>query len=418
MNNNSDDSFDNYPTEELVSTDSTEPPYFPPEGIIEELVSDNGLDESSQSDFISIVSIPNLLDSLNKFTFTRPTPVQEQALPLALQGRDLLIEAETGSGKTLTFVIPLIAHLKQSVTDRSTVGLIITPTRELAQQVYQVIQQLVPKENPTLVVGGVRSREQFSSLNKGSRVIVGTPGRILDLVRGRKIDLRNCSFFALDEADEMLSMGFLEDVQAIIRNLPKNRQGILVSATLNPRVEILASHVLSRPETITVAREIRQNIDLKVDHMYVNVGSGLMDKGRCLVNVIEKYRPRSAIVFCNTKSDTELVEAILKRQGFDAERLNSDLHQQDRFNVMSKLKGERLNLLIATDIAARGIDADIDLVINYSLPELPESYVHRTGRTGRAGRSGRALTIIAPMDIPKFHNIRKSLDFDFAEVEI
>ena len=361
-----------------------------------------------------------LSEKLENIGISQPTEVQHQAVPLALKGQDLLVEAETGSGKTMTFVLPLLAHLKQGVSRSSTVALVVTPTRELAQQVASVIESLAPEssDSPVVVVGGVNQKYQVRDLRRNPGLVVGTPGRILDLMRQRQIDLRSCSFFALDEADEMLSMGFLEDVQAILRHLPTHRQGIMVSATISPRVELLASHVLNRPEVLAIEKKERESEESKVEHLFVSVGSGLMDKGRMLVRLIEHYHPRSAIVFCNTKSDTELVEAILKRQGFDAEKLNSDLHQKQREAVMDKLRGDRLNLLIATDLAARGIDIEqIDLVVNYTLPEQAESYVHRTGRTGRAGRAGRAISLIAPLDIPKLHILKKSIGAIFDELE-
>jgi len=381
-------------------------------------VQPNLKDVEDQISFEDITEHPEILESLSKNNFTNPTPVQAAAIPAALKGKDLIIQAQTGSGKTLAFAIPLIQRLmeKKPPTDKTFV-MVLSPTRELAEQISNVVSILHPEVKPVCVIGGVDIKKQINALNKDRRFVVGTPGRVLDLMRQKELSLRQCEFFALDEADEMLSMGFLEDVRAILTRLPDKRQGIFVSATITPRVDMLANSFLNKPEKVIL--EVSEDLKPKIDHIFSEVGSDLMAKPRALCDIIETRRPSSAIIFCNTKSDTALVEALLRRRGFDARRLNSDLTQSQRQKVMKKIKEGELQFLIATDIAARGIDIEeMELVINYTIHDQPETYVHRTGRTGRAGRQGSAISLIGPRDFGSFHFIKKVLDLDFIKAEL
>jgi ATP-dependent RNA helicase DeaD len=218
----------------------------------------------------------------------------------------------------------------------------------------------------------------------------------------------------LDEADEMLSLGFIEEVTDILKRLPKERQGLFLSATISPRITMLANQYLQSPKTIVV--ESDSGSAPEIEHLYVSVGPELTAKVKALAAILDTRAPRSCIVFCNTKSDTEFVEVYLKRRGYDALRLNSDLAQKDRNRVMDLLRDDKLKVLIATDIAARGIDiSQIDLVIQYSLHDQPETYVHRSGRTGRAGRHGCAISLIGPVDGSNFHLLKKAVDFEIRE---
>jgi ATP-dependent RNA helicase DeaD len=246
---------------------------------------------------------------------------------------------------------------------------------------------------------------------------VGTPGRILDLLRQKVLQLNRCRYFALDEADEMLSMGFIEDIRTILSRLPDRRQGMFVSATITGRVEMLARSFLTKPGLILIGDF---NTDIPdIEHLYCEVGGELMAKPQALCDLIETMRPRSAIIFCNTKSDTNLVEALLRRRGFDARRINSDLNQNKRDRIMNQIRAEELQFLVATDIAARGLDIEqIDLVVNYSIHDQTETYIHRTGRTGRAGRSGKAVSLIGPRDHGAFHFLKKVVDFDFRKLPL
>ncbi len=359
------------------------------------------------------------IEKLNSAGIFTPTEVQARAIPAALSGADLIVQAHTGSGKTIAFVLPLLMKL-HSVPKRldSTFGLVITPTRELALQVHSVIASLAGNVRPVCLIGGAGIREQIRELKKDARIIVGTPGRILDLLQRREVNLRGCRQFVLDEADEMLSMGFLEEVREILRRLPVRRQGFFFSATITPRVQNLSYQFLKSPLLVTVSGENESAEE--IEHFYMNVEGGMVaDRARALCALIESEAPDSAIIFCNTKSDTELVEVFLRRRGFDVGRLNSDLSQKERAAIMARLRNGTLRILVATDVAARGLDIeDLDLVVNYNIHQEPEMYVHRTGRTGRAGKSGRAVSLIAPGDFSVFHGLRKRLNIEMRELPV
>jgi ATP-dependent RNA helicase DeaD len=250
--------------------------------------------------------------------------------------------------------------------------------------------------------------QQLKELETDRRIIVGTPGRVLDHMQQRTILLRKCQYFVLDEADEMLSMDFLEPITEILRRLPAQRQGLFVSATITPRVESLASSFLRNPRQIVIDTPGEEQPQIR--HRYCEVSGELTAKMTALCDILEVENPTSAIIFCNTKSDTELVEKFLRRRGFDARCINSDLNQKQRDYVMAKIRARELRYLVGTDIAARGIDiAQIDLVVNYALPQDSESYVHRTGRTGRAGRSGEAISLVGPQDFMAFTNLKRTV---------
>ncbi|MDD2942143.1 MAG: DEAD/DEAH box helicase [bacterium] len=373
--------------------------------------------------FSEILQPGFLLDQTKTLGFTTPTPVQAAVIPRALAGLDVVAQAKTGSGKTLAFVLPLLEKL---LTNKSTssaasssgpFGLVVTPTRELALQIETVIKSLKPDCSTCLVIGGTSYEKQEKQLNEDPEIVVGTPGRILDLMRQKILRLKHCGYFVLDEADEMLSMGFLEDVRAILSRLPNKRQGLFISATITPRVDMLANSFLNKPEKIVI-RTLETDVPL-IEHLYCDVAGDLMAKPRALCDIIETSRPATAIIFCNTKSDTQLVEVLLRRRGFDARRINSDLSQSQRNKVMTRIRNKDIQFLVATDIAARGLDLDeLELVVNYSIHDQPETYVHRTGRTGRAGKSGRAISLVGPRDFGSFHFAKKVLEFDFQKMEL
>lgn len=343
--------------------------------------------------------------AVERLEFKSPTPVQRETIPRAIAGKDLIVQAQTGSGKTLAFVLPLLNHL-EAITDHSeTKGLIIVPTRELATQIAEVIQSVWGVRVPCLI-GGASSKGQIDDIEQERRIVVGTPGRLLDFIENRQIDLKSCSYFVLDEADEMLSMGFIEDVERILSRLPAKKQGLFISATITPNVQMLARRFLKDAEKVTIDTPL--DALPSIEHRYYEVGSELPAKASALCDLLETTKPRSAIIFCNTKSDTELVEVFLRRRGFDARRINSDLSQRQRDAVMGRIRSGELRFLVGTDIAARGIDiALLDAVVNYSLHEQPEVYVHRTGRTGRAGRSGVAMSLIGPSDFSAFKALQR-----------
>jgi ATP-dependent RNA helicase DeaD len=379
--------------------------------------------EEKKPTFAELIADPELAAALTQSKFITPTPIQEQTIPFAVGGKDLIIQAKTGSGKTLAYVIPIIAKVRRLKHEhRSPRILVLAPTRELANQVHDVIStvtSLLPEgriETPC-IIGGADMDAQIAKLEKDCRIVVATPGRTLDLMRQKKLKLDACKMFVLDEADEMLSSGFLEDIRIILSRLPDERQGLFVSATITPRVEMLANSFLEKPLHVLV--DSPEESMPPVEHLYADVGGDLMSKPNALCDIMETYRPGSAIVFCNTKSDTQLVEALLRRRGFEARRLNSDLSQKQRERVIKKIKNKDLPILVATDIAARGLDIEaLDMVINYSIHEQPELYVHRTGRTGRAGRSGIAISLVGPRDFGSFHFIKKVVAADFKKIEL
>jgi ATP-dependent RNA helicase DeaD len=367
--------------------------------------------------FKEIVTNGAVLAALDRLKIQVPTPVQAQAIPCALSGKDIIVQAKTGSGKTLAFVLPLLTHLERAADHRGTFALIVTPTRELANQICSVIASVTDKVTPCCLIGGASMRDQEEALNRDRRVIVGTPGRLLDFIRQRLIILRNCQYFVLDEADEMLSMGFLEEVRAILSRLPDRRQGLFVSATITPRVDMLANSFLTKPERIIINTVGEERAP--IEHLFCEVTNEITAKANAVCDLIETQRPRSTVIFCNTKSDTELVEVFLRRRGFNARRLNSDLPQRERDLIMAQIRAGELQILIATDIAARGLDVDlIDLVFNYAIPEEAEVYVHRTGRTGRAGRSGRAISLVGPQDFTAFQNLKRFVNFELTKLAL
>ena len=393
-----------------------------PETDSEETSTDSSVDQEPPVEFHSLLPAGDVLKAIDKLGYAHPTPVQAAALPLALNGKDLIAQAKTGSGKTLAYTIPLLLQLESATKSgnsslKDTYGLVVAPTRELATQVRDVILSLAPDAAPAVVIGGASMDKQIASLKSDARIVIGTPGRILDLMRQKALKLNRCRYFVLDEADEMLSMGFLEDVRTILSRLPDRRQGMFVSATITPRVDMLANSFLTRPESIVI--ETPEEDLPPIEHLFCEVGGDLMAKPSTLCDIIETYHPRSAIVFCNTKSDTTLVEALLRRRGFDARRINSDLSQAQRDRIMKKIRKQELQVLVATDIAARGLDIEqIDLVVNFSIHEQPESYVHRTGRTGRAGRKGRAISLVGPRDFGHFHHLNLMLsNIDFQKID-
>jgi superfamily II DNA/RNA helicase len=360
---------------------------------------------------------PELLAALHGLGITRPTPVQAQSIPSILEGGDHVIEAQTGSGKTLAFVLPILAKLCQAMPYHGNFALIITPTRELALQVNKIVASLLPQFQPACIIGGEKQEAQVKALRRDSRIIVGTPGRILDLIDQREILLRRCKMFVLDEADEMLSMGFIDEVRKILSRLPKERQGLFFSATITPRVLSLGSSFLANPKRIEITR--REEAAPKIEHLFCRVDGALTAKAEALAVYLRNNPPHSAIIFCNTKSDTELVEILLRKRGFEPKRLNSDLSQKERDRVMQSFRSGELRLLVATDVAARGIDiSDVELVVNYSLHETAETYVHRTGRTGRAGKSGTALSLVGPQDFTVFHSLSRKLPCTLSEISI
>jgi ATP-dependent RNA helicase DeaD len=342
--------------------------------------------------------------AIDAMGYVHPTPVQRAVFEPAVRGRSLVVQARTGTGKTAAFGLPMIDQLvKKSVA--AVQALVLCPTRELALQVSKELEQIAQFRGVRIaaVYGGAPMGRQIDQLASGAQIVVGTPGRVLDHLRRKTLDPSRIRIFVLDEADEMLSMGFAKELHAIVEHLPSGKQGLFFSATIPPDIERLAVHQLKDPEFVTLSSD--QVGALEVTHFVYVLRSG--SKEQQIVRILEVEDPESAILFCNTKEQTERLAEALQNKGFDADWLNGDLPQSDRERVMGKTKEGKLRFLVATDVAARGIDiSHLTHVINYDFPETAEGYVHRTGRTGRAGRTGTAISIIGPKDIGNLYLLR------------
>jgi ATP-dependent RNA helicase DeaD len=341
--------------------------------------------------------------AIDELGYTHPTPVQKAVFEPAVRGSDLVVQAQTGTGKTASFAMPLVDSLvKRSVS--AVQALVLCPTRELALQVNREVEALGKHRNIrcTAVYGGAPMPRQVEAIQAGAQVVVGTPGRVLDHLRRGTLDASAIKTFVLDESDEMLSMGFLPQITEILGFLPAAKQTLLFSATLPPDIRRYAERHLKNPQFLTLSGD---NIGaLSIEHtIYLSRGDKLSE----LMQVIEVENPESAIVFCNTRDETKRVAEALQNQGFTAGWLNADLAQNDREKVMAATRQGELRFLVCTDVAARGIDiSHLTHVINYDFPESAENYVHRTGRTGRAGRTGKAIALIEPGDIGNLYLMR------------
>jgi ATP-dependent RNA helicase DeaD len=332
------------------------------------------------------------LESLKAVGYEQPSPIQEQAIPVLLQGRDMIGQAQTGSGKTAAFGLPLMEHVDPS--DPEVQALVLTPTRELCIQVTQALRAYGIHKGIDVVAvfGGAPIKSQQAQLRDGGQVVVGTVGRVKDLISRSSLVLHDCRYVVLDEADEMLDLGFLEDVEKILGLTPNGRQTALFSATMPPEIRKLADRYLYDPEHVKVENQT-MTVDT-VEQFRIEVKQA--DKPEKLVEVLRAERPDQAIVFTRTKIRCDQLFKKLKDQGMNARALHGDMSQGSRDGVMLAFKGGRVPILVATDVAARGLDiSTVTHVINFDAP-TPDIYVHRIGRTGRAGRSGRAVTFLEP----------------------
>lgn len=372
---------------------------------------------TTSSDYLSDVSFADLqlseemLRAVEARGYRNPTPVQSRAIPEILAGRDLIVRSKTGTGKTAAFSIPIVEKLPKGA--RKPLALVLCPTRELALQVAQEVEALAEGQDLRVaaIYGGASMNQQIRALEEGAEVVVGTPGRVYDHIRRRTLDLREAQIAVLDEADEMLSMGFFEEVTRILDKLPKDRQTLLFSATLSPDIERIVSKYLVEPKTLLLSGDT-YTVE-GIEHVYYEVVEGY-PKPRNLLYLLELENPESAIIFANTRDDVSLLNAVLNRNGYDAEVLSGDLPQRERERVMAKVKRQEVRYLVATDLAARGIDiSDLTHVINYSLPEDPAVYLHRVGRTGRIGKTGTAISLVGGRDHMILDSLRKQFDIEF-----
>jgi ATP-dependent RNA helicase DeaD len=346
------------------------------------------------------------LHALQDVGYEQPSPIQEQAIPVLMEGRDMIGQAQTGSGKTAAFGLPMIEHVDP--TDHEVQALVLTPTRELCIQVTQALRTYGQRKDVDVVAvfGGAPIRSQQAQLRAGGHIVVGTVGRVLDLIQRASLILHSCRFVVLDEADEMLDLGFLEDVERILALTPNSRQTALFSATMPPPIRALADRYLYDPVTVKV-KAATLTVDT-VEQFAIEVKPG--DKADKLVDVLRAERPEQAIVFTRTKIRCDQLYRKLRDRGMNVRALHGDMSQGQRDGVMLAFKAGRVPVLVATDVAARGLDiSTVTHVINFDVPTSPDVYVHRIGRTGRVGRSGRAITFIEPRQKRELAAIEKHI---------
>lgn len=335
--------------------------------------------------------------------FEEATPIQSQAIPVILEGKDIIGQSQTGTGKTAAFGIPLLERINPE--DRRLQALILCPTRELAIQVSEEFRKLLKyKDNIRVlpIYGGQPIDRQIAALRKGTQVVIGTPGRVMDHMRRRTIKAETVQMMVLDEADEMLDMGFREDIETILVKIPEEHQTLLFSATLSPEILDITKRFQKNPEFIKIVR--KELTVPNIEQYYFDVKE--KTKLDALCRIIDVYDPKLAMVFCNTKKRVDDLVEMLQGRGYFAEGLHGDLKQAQRDKVMQKFRNGTIEILVATDVAARGIDVDdIDVVFNYDVPQDEEYYVHRIGRTGRAGKAGKAFTFCVGKEIYKLRDI-------------
>jgi ATP-dependent RNA helicase DeaD len=347
---------------------------------------------------------PKVLQAITELGFEEATPIQSQAIPIALTGSDLIGQAQTGTGKTAAFGIPLISKITRE--EEKIVALIMTPTRELAIQVAEEIGKLSRFKGirSLPIYGGQDIGRQIRGLKKRPQIIIGTPGRLLDHINRKTIRLDDVQTVVLDEADEMLDMGFMEDIQSILKLVPEERQTMLFSATMPPNIQRLAQQFLKNPEHVSVIP--KQVSAPLIDQAYIEIPE--RQKFEALSRLIDMESPDLAIVFGRTKRRVDELSEALQKRGYSADGLHGDLSQNQRDAVMRKFRDGSIDVLVATDVAARGLDVSgVTHVINFDLPQDPESYVHRIGRTGRAGKEGTAWSFVTPREIDHLRLIER-----------
>ena len=360
--------------------------------------------------FASLALDPRVLSGLTALGYEEPTPIQSAAIPPLLAGRDVLAQAATGTGKTAAFAIPLLHHLNPDAAPRErTAALVLVPTRELAMQVAEAIHRYGKGLGAVAVpiYGGASMETQIRSLKRGVDVVIATPGRALDHIRRKTVHLASVRTVVLDEADEMLDMGFAEDLEAILAATPKEKQVALFSATLPPRISAIARTHLRDPLVIRIDNEtLKPGKVAKVRQVAYLVPRA--HKMAALGRILDVEQPQSAIVFCRTRTEVDELAETLNARGYHAEALHGGLSQEQRDRVMKKFRANKSDLLIATDVAARGLDVQhVSHVVNYDVPNAADAYVHRIGRTGRAGRTGMAITLAEPREHRMLRNFER-----------
>jgi len=346
-----------------------------------------------------------ILNSVAKAGFTVPSPIQAQAIPVVLSGRDMVGQAHTGTGKTAAFGLPCLNNMKR---EAGVEILVITPTRELATQVsdelFKYGRDLGVKT--TTIYGGSSYKRQIDLVKRGAGIVVATPGRLLDILKRDMLDNFAPSMVILDEADEMLDMGFLDDINEIFSYLPTNRQTLLFSATMPKPIKLLAERILENPEFISITKGETTNADISQQYYVIDES----ERDDAIIRLMDSEETGKSVVFCRTKSEVDRLSNVLSNAGYLANGLHGDMEQRQRETVISGFKKNSVKVLVATDVAARGIHVNnITHVFNYHIPFDPESYVHRIGRTGRAGTKGKAITLLTPHEFKELQKIKKKV---------
>lgn len=360
---------------------------------------------------------PELLKAVGELGFISPTEIQKQTIPfISSDIRDLIALAQTGTGKTAAFSLPILDMIDDG--SRKIQLLVLCPTRELCLQITKDIKnysKYLPNIKTTAVYGGSSIMDQIRSLREKPQIIVGTPGRVIDLINRKALDFSEISWLVLDEADEMLSMGFKDDLETILRETPETKQTFLFSATMNKEVERISKNYLTKPHRIAVGsiNEVKKNIS----HEFYVVG--YRQKKEALKRLIDANPNQYSIIFCRTRMETQEIADFLMQNGYAADALHGDLSQAQRDTVMKKFRLKNIDILVATDVAARGLDVNsLTHVIHYSLPDDPEVFVHRSGRTGRAGKDGISMALIKPEETRKLKQIKSVTKIDITEKQI
>lgn len=346
-----------------------------------------------------------IMRAIAEMGFEQPSPIQAQSIPIAVEGKDMIGQARTGTGKTASFGIPMLQRINPK--DKNLQAIVLCPTRELAIQSANEIRKLAKFLHGIKVLpiyGGQEISKQIRSLKGGVQIVIGTPGRVMDHLRRHTLKPQTVDIVVLDEADEMLNMGFREDIETILGQLPEERQTMLFSATMPKPILEIAKRYLHEPEIVKV---IQKELTVpKIEQYYYEVNP--RKKNEVLSRLLDMYDPSLSLVFCNTKRKVDELVADLKGRGYFAEGLHGDMKQSQRDRVMNGFRNGRTDILVATDVAARGIDVDdVEAVFNYDVPQDDEYYVHRIGRTGRAGREGRAFTLVVGKEIYKLKDIQR-----------
>jgi len=356
-------------------------------------------------DFRKLGLSENALQALQKKGYSTPTEIQRKAIPILMEGkRDIIAQSQTGTGKTASFALPIIEKIKENAGHVQ--AIVLTPTRELALQVAKEFESLMGKKRLRVlaVYGGASVSEQRDRLRQGIDIVVGTPGRVIDQIERRSLNLSMVSFAVLDEADEMLNMGFLEDIETILKSTNAKKRMLLFSATMPKPIVGIARRFMHEPVMLEVDRQ-QQNLGL-TEQIYYELRPG--DRFECLRRVLDITKDFYGIVFCKTRSDVDELSRKLMHAGYSAAAIHGDISQDQRERILQSFRVKKITVLVATDVAARGIDVtDLTHVVNYSLPQSSESYVHRIGRTGRAGKKGIAITFVIPSEKGKFRFMEK-----------